>query len=567
MTSPSSRLDPLRAGASEHQNHYLDELAAGRISRREFVRKGAAIGMSSALLSAALVACGGANSSRSSSASGSASASSSGAAPAKPGGTLRLACQAPTAEINPITIADLGGSTMLTQTGEFLLFDDSMARQLRPMLATSFSHDGDGSVWTFKLRPDVKFHNGQTMSADDVVYSIRRQADPKNAANALSTFDGVLKPEGVVKVDAHTVAFHLEGPNGNFPYIVSSDNYNLVIVPQGTDFAKWQTTFIGTGPFKLGSYTQNVGAQFVANPDYWGGAPRLAGASFHFYAGQPAEILALQGGQVDVVCQFSAQGAQALLNNSAYQIIKVPSAGHSEISMRNDVAPFTDPRVRQAIALCLDRPAMVQALIAGNGHVGNDNPFAPKFASTDTSVPQRTQDVAKAKALMAAAGHSGGFETTLTTGQQQETPQLAQVIAQAVSQIGVKMHLKVETLSAYYGKATYGNSDWLDAVVSLVQYGDRGVPNVYLQAPLESGGPWNAARFKNKTYDKLVAQYVSTVDLQTQRTVAGRIETLLLAQTPLMIPYFTDLLAARTQHVHGVEINGFAIFLDKTYIS
>ena len=155
---------------------------------------------------------------------------------------------------------------MLAQTGDFLIFDDCMTRQLQPMLATSWSHNGDGSVWTFTLRPGVRFQNGQMMSADDVVYTFQQQADPKNASNALSTFTGVLNPDGVVKVDDLTVAFHLEGPNGNFPYIISSDNYNLVIVPKGTDFAKWQQTFIGTGPFKLQSYKQNESAEFAANP-------------------------------------------------------------------------------------------------------------------------------------------------------------------------------------------------------------------------------------------------------------------------------------------------------------
>src|SRR5579884_3897133 len=184
MPTPSSKLDAVRAGRSELENHYLDELSAGRISRRDFVRKGALMGMSSALIGAALSACGGANSSHS-------TAAASSAAPApKKGGTLRVASQTPTAAINPITIADLGGSTILAQTGDFLVFDDALNRQLRPMLATSWSHNGDGSAWTFKLRQGVKFHNGQTMSADDVVYTFREQADPKNASNALSTFEG-----------------------------------------------------------------------------------------------------------------------------------------------------------------------------------------------------------------------------------------------------------------------------------------------------------------------------------------------------------------------------------------
>ena len=563
MAENERRLDAIRADRSELENHYIDELVSGSISRRQFVRRGAVIGMSTSLMGVILAACGNANSPSSSSSS---SAAASGT-PTK-GGSLRLATQAPTAAINPLTISDAGGLCMLAQTGEFLAFDDNQALALKPMLATSWTPKKNGTIWTFKLRSGVKFHDGSPLTADDVVYTIQQLADPKNASNALSTFAGVLKPAGVVKVDSGTVEFHLEAANGNFPYLVSSDNYNAVIVPKGTDFAKWQSTFIGTGPFKLRSYTQNVSAEFVANPDYWGGAPHLDSTTFNFYASQQPQILALQGGQVDGIVQFVVQGAQSLLNNSQFNIIKLKSANHRELSMRNDQAPFTDPRVRQAIALSLDRPGMVKALLDSYGDLGNDSPFAPKFPSTDTSVPQRALDIAKAKALLSAAGHPSGFSTTLTTEEYQEIPQLAQVIAEASTKIGVNIKLKVENQTNYYGKATYGNSDWLDATMSLVDYGDRGVPNVFLEAPLSSGGPWNAAHFKNPTYDSLVKQYVASVDLQTQKQLAGKIETLLLAQTPLVIPYFINALTATASNVHGVVPTAIsAIYLKDAYKS
>jgi peptide/nickel transport system substrate-binding protein len=561
MAVDPRRLDDIRGRRGELENHYIDELLAGRISRRDFVRKGAVIGMSTGLMGAILAACGNANKTGGSASS---SATSSGA-PTK-GGTLKLASVTPAGAINPITISDAGGLCLLAQTGEFLAFDNNMALALQPMLATSWTPSKGGAVWTFKLRQGVKFHDGSPFTADDVVYTIQQLADPKNASNALSTFAGVLKPEGVVKVDASTVAFHLEAANGNFPYLVSSDNYNAIIVPKGTDFAKWGKTMIGTGPFKLQTYQQNVSATFVANPSYYGGAPHLDSTTFTFYASQPPQILALQGGQADVVVQFVVQGAQALLNNPSYQIIKLKSANHRELSMRNDQAPFTDARVRQAIALSLDRPGMVQALLAGDGVIGNDSPFSPKFPSTDTSVPQRTQNISKAKQLLSAAGHPNGFSTSLTTEQYEEIPALAQVIAEAASKIGVTIKLKVETQTNYYGKASYGNSDWLDATMSLVDYGDRGVPNVFLEAPLSSGGPWNAAHFKNKQYDSLVKQYVAAVDLQTQKSLAGKIETLLLNETPLVIPYFIDGLTATTSSVHGVNPTSIAaIYLKDAY--
>ena len=115
--------------------------------------------------------------------------------------------------------------------------------------------------------------------------------------------------------------------------------------------------------------------------------------------------------------------------------------------MRCDTAPFTDPRVRQAIALTLNRPAMVAALFQGYADVGNDSPFAPVFASTNTSVPQRVQDISKAKALLAAAGHPGGFTTQLITQQFLELPQYAQIVAQAAVSIGVTIQLRVESSS------------------------------------------------------------------------------------------------------------------------
>jgi peptide/nickel transport system substrate-binding protein len=568
MTPNHRRLDRHRASQGEIANHTIDELLAGRISRREFVRRGSVLGLSATAMGAILAACGNANSPSSSSSSNTGAAGASSGSSGKAGGTLKLAQQTPAASINPLTIADAGGLNLLAQTGEYLVFDSNATLKLEPMLATSWSANQDGSVWTFHLRSGVKFHTGQTMTADDVVWTLQQLSDTKNASNALSNFAGVLTPSGVRKVNAHTVAFHLEAPNGNFPYLVSSDNYNAIIVPKGTDYGKWQSTFVGTGPFKLKSYTQNVGASFVPNPDYWGTKPLLSATEFSFYQSQQPQILALQGGQVDVIVGIVATGAQALLNSSEYSIISRKSAGHREISMRTDLAPFNDARVRRALALTLDRPVMVKGLLYGRGSVGNDSPFGPRFPSTDTSVPQRVQDIAQAKQLLAAAGHPSGFKAVYTSETILEMPALAQVIQADARRAGIDLTLKIENQSAYYGKSTFGNSDWLDAEVSGVDYGDRGAPNIYLEAPLTSKGVWNAARFKDPAYDQLVQQYVASVDLQTQRAVAGKIERLLLEQTPLLIPYFLDSLTPTKPNVQGANPTSIgAIYLGKASVS
>jgi len=543
------RLGQLREGQGEIANHIIDEFAAGRLSRRDFIRRGTVVGISVPLLGSILAACG--SSGTSSSPSG-----GSTAAAGAPGAVIKAGIVTPTGAINPVTVADQGGLDMLGQTGEYLCLS-TQTLTLKPVLATSWTPNSKADVWTFKIRQNVKFHNGQALTADDVVYTYQLHTNPKGEANALSAFGGVLAPAGVKKVDDLTVEFHLSAPNGNFPYLTSSDNYNMIILPKGYNPAKWESTFIGTGPFKLGSYTPKSGATFTRNESYWGKKALPSSTVFTFYDTQNPSILALTGGTIDVVGQFAVAGAQELLTGS-YNIIKLKSSAHRQLSMRNDKAPFTDARVRQAIALTLDRPAIVKALFQGFADVGNDSPFAPVYPSTNTSVAQRTQDIAKAKSLLAAAGHGSGFSTQLVTENFVEIPQYAQIVAQSAKEIGVTIGLKVETSTQYYGKATFGNSDWLDATMSLVDYGHRGVPNVFLTSPLETynaktgTGTWNAAHFANAQYDKLVAQYIAASDLGTQKTLAGQIETLLLAQTPIIFGYFYNYLTATTKGVTGV---------------
>jgi peptide/nickel transport system substrate-binding protein len=544
------RLSRLREGRGEIANHVIDEHTAGRLSRRDFLVRGTVAGISLPVLGAILSACGNSNTT--------APETVSAGAAGQAGATIRVGIEAPTAAINPVTVADLGGQDMLAQTGEYLcLSNQQMA--LQPVLATSWSSNSTADMWTFKIRQGVKFHDGTPLTADDVVYTYQLQTNPKNASNALSAFGGVLSPSGVQKVDQYTVAFHLEAPNGNFPYLTSSDNYNMIIIPDGYDPAKWQSTFTGTGPFVMKSYTPGVGASFVRNESYWGPKALPAATEFSFYGSQAPQILAFTSGALDVVGYFTVTGGEQLLAPGApYNIIRLTSSAHQELSMRCDQAPFTDPRVRQAIALTLNRPDIVTALFKDYADIGNDSPFARVFPSTNTTVPQRVQNIPKAKALMSAAGHSAGFSTQLVTEQLLEIPEYAQIVVQAARAIGVTIKLTVESPTAYYGKAAFGSSDWLDATMSLVGYGHRSVPNVYLSAPLQTTnaklgtGSWNAAHFNDSEYDRLSRQYIAALDLSTQRTIAGQIETLLLNETPIIYAYFYNHLSASAKNVHGV---------------
>jgi len=544
MDSESQRrLDRIRVRRTELENNVIDELLAGRISRREFVRAGSVIGISLPVLGAILAAC-----------SSGTSTTSSSSGTVKKGGRLNIGHQTPSGPMDPILTADLGRLTILGLAGEYLAFSDKNLK-LRPVLAESWSPNADGSTWTFKIRQGVKFNDGTPMTVDDVVATFNRLADSSiKGNNALSNFSGTLSKGNVTKVDSSTVKFQLDGPNGNFPYLVSSDNYNAIILPASYS-GNWDKTFIGTGPWKMKSYSVNDSVSFDRSPNYWdsGNVPPLDGIDIKFYADEQAAILAFQAGSLNVLSFFSVRTGQALLTDPNTTVLDIPTASHRQVHMRTDQPPFDSNLVRQALAIAIDRQTIITGLWNGKAQIANDHPIFKMYPSSDTSVAQRSVDLTKAKALMAQAGKSAGFNVTLYTEKVGEIPDLAALVQAAGKQIGINIELSVTDSGTYYDKY------WLTSPLGITDYGHRGVPNTYLKAPLLGDpklGTWNAAHFNNPTYDGLFQQYVKAIDLSSQRAVTGKIEQLLLDQTPLIIPYNYDALTAMKKNITGIETTG-----------
>jgi peptide/nickel transport system substrate-binding protein len=547
MDANPDRVDRIRRTRSEVENHVIDELFAGRITRRDFVRRMTVLGMS-ASLAGFLAACSSDNGGGGTSPSATGTSGATGAV--TPGGTLKTGIIAPATALDPLAVDDEGGLAVLGQSGEYLAWSNDQL-QLEPRIAESWTPNGDGSVWTFAIRQGVTFQDGTPLTAADVVATMELHADPKNKSNALSAFTGVLSPGGAKAIDDKTVEFTLDAANGNFPYLVSSDNYNVIILPK-TFSGGWDKTFIGTGPWKMQTYTPDVGVTYGKNPDYWDQTrqPNADTNQITFYKEDQAKVLGIQGGEVNILSQFSAVSGQGLLNDPNIDVISVRASQHRQVHMRCDQDPFKDKRTRQAVALLLDRPSIIQGLLDGKADLGNDSPFAPVFPSTDTSVPQRALDAEQAKQLLSDAGQAAGFDVTLYTWDNYEIPDLAQVIQQALKPVGINVKLSVTDAGTYYSKY------WLDSPLGITDYGHRGVPNVFLTAPLTSSGTWNAAHFADPAYDKAVADYVATLDVGSQKTAAKKIEELLLDETPLVIPYFYFHLSAVQKGYGGVQVTG-----------
>jgi peptide/nickel transport system substrate-binding protein len=545
------QVDAVRAQRSELENHIIDEYRAGYIGRREFIRRGTVIGMSLPLVGFLASACGDDDDDGQGQTTGTEVDTSD----IQKGGVLKTGILAPASDLDPIVVNNEGALAILGQSGEYLVFSDSTLKAV-PRLAESWKPNRDGSQWEFKIRQGVKYHDGKPMTAEDVAATFNLHADPDSGSNALSAFTGVLSPGGAQALDQSTVMFELDAPNGNFPYSTSSDNYNLIILPKGFDTKTWPKTFLGTGPWKLEKYTPNVGVTYTKNPDYWDKArqPLGAGSEIKFYEKEEAGILGVQGGEVDVLAHFSPVGGEPLLTDPNIQVIELRSSVHRQLHMRTDKEPFNDKRVRQAVALLIDRENLIEGLLEGKSDPGNDSPFAPVYPSTDKSVAQRKQDVEKAKQLLSDAG-KGNFSVELRTWNGFEIPPYSELIQSDLKEAGITVTLDITDAGTYYGDAVYGKSPWLDSTFGITEYGHRGVPNVFLGAPLKSDGTWNSAHFKNKEYDKLVNEYVAALDLQSQRAAAKQLQELLLDEVPIVFAYFYFYLTAANPNVAGVQVS------------
>ncbi len=550
-----SRYDRVRRSTTPLQLDVVESFVRGRLSRREFIKRGTVVGLSMASISAILIACDtppAGSAPPAASASPGASASGPAGSPGVTGGTIRVAVQRPAATLDPIAMQDLAAYGLTSQCFEFLATLDPATSDIGPGLATEWTPNEDNSAWTFKLRTGVKWQNGGDFTAADVVATMDRLAEAGNAG-----LKGVIEKGSTKAVDPATVEFTLLGANGNFPYLVSVFNAQSLITPvayaTGTTLDGMPD---GTGPWKLDSYDHSTGAKYSRNETWWGGQTPLDGVEFIFFDEPGPMVTAYQGAQLDAINQFDVNSGAGLFDDANFNALRAQTTNHRQIWMRCDTGQFTDKRVRQALALSLDREAMVQQLFRGQGQVANDHVIFSLYPYFDPSVPQRTRDVERAKQLLADAGVTG-LTATLHAGVLQEIPDLAVLIQSNAKEAGIELTPATESLDTFY------SAQWCPpapadppcsgaAELGIVDYGHRGSPDVFLNSAFKTAGAWNSSQYSSAEFDAAFTDFQKAVGIDAQKAASNRIETIMLEDTPAAIAYTYDFLSGYSKKFTGV---------------
>ena len=272
--------------------------------------------------------------------------------------------------------------------------------ELTGELAESWESSADARVWNFQLRKGVEFHNGKSMTADDVVASLAHHIKEDSTSRA----KGFLKPISAIKKDgAHGVRIELSEGNVDIPFLMS--DYHLPIIPAKDGSIDWQSG-VGTGGYILENFEPGVRTIMKRNPNYWkSGNAHFDRIEALVMRDEVARTSAIKSDGIDAMNQADLKTVKRLSRDPNLNIHETEGTLHFGYAMRCDVAPFDDINVRLALKYGVDRDEFLQKVLQGHGYVGNDHPIGKSQRFFNRDLPQRNFDADKAKFHLKKAGH------------------------------------------------------------------------------------------------------------------------------------------------------------------
>jgi peptide/nickel transport system substrate-binding protein len=426
---------------------------------------------------------------------------------------------------------------------------DGLAEELRAEKPTQY---------LIRLRSGIEFHNGKTVGADDLIYSLRRLTKAKLGLFGTAAFAAV-DPKRIRKLDNRTVRLFLKQPDATL--IDAFSQYFNGIVPEGysptSGRGKGPLRFIGTGAFKVKSFVPGRQSVHVRNENYWReGQPYFDEVHIIDFGEETARVNALLGGQIHAAGDVPFAQVNLIKRRKGLKIYEAPSAAWDPITMRVDQAPFKDVRVRQAFRLLANRPQMVAQGISGHGRIGNDifSPFDLCYAGDE--FPQRKYDPEQARSLLRRAGQDGLTIDLNTTAGDSGMVEVAQIFAQNAKAAGVTVNVKVLDSSTFYG------DQYLKWPFAVDFWGTR---NYLAQAALATlkTATYNETHFSNARYEKLYRQALGTVDLKKRCALIKEMQRIEYNTGGLIIPWFKNQVSAHSAKIGGLKIDRGTLDLNK----
>ncbi len=496
-------------------------VAEGKLSRRDFLGRAAALGVGAVAANSLL-------------------ADIARAQGPKKGGHLKMGL------VGGESTNSLDPAKWLTQVpqnfgstwGELLVIQSPEDGSPQPVLAESWEASADAAEWHFKVRRGVTFHNGKELDAEDVAQTLRRHSDEKTESAAL----GVLRDISEVAVDGDNVVIRLQRGNADLPLLLT--DYHLVIQPNGGyDQAD---AGIGTGPYRVEVNEPGVRHVSTRYDGYWrDDVGHVDSVEVIVMNDNTARTAALQSGQVHIINRVEPKTVELLQRVAGIAIESTPSKGHYVFIMHCNTAPFDNYDLRMALKLAIDREQMVQQILMGHASLGNDFPINQSYAMFPDGIEQRAYDPDQAKFHYQKSGHDGPILLRTSEVAFPGAVDAAQLFQQQAAAAGIQIEVQREPGDGYWTEV------WNKQPFCASYWGGRPTQDSMYSTAYISGADWNDTRFFNEKFDQLVLSARAELD-QAKRAELYREAALLVRdEGGLILPMFNDFLDARREEVKG----------------
>ncbi len=459
------------------------------------------------------------------------------------GGELTIAVVEDWQSLNPQGQAIASADANLKHFYEPLVEHDDTGKVV-PRLAESWKLIDD-TTWEFQLRKGIKFHDGTEFTADSVKYTVERLINPENKSPVLQFFTTI---DSVEVKDKYTALIKTKQPDAALTRVLTT--FMLMLPPSAAQAGFFEKP-VGTGPFKLVQYSRGDRLVLEANPDYWDqGLPKLQKLTFRFVPEESVRVAGLLAGDLQVVQRLPIDSLKLVESNPNLTVQKTISSEMHFLVMHNGKEPWTDARVRRALAHGIDRDKIVNDLLLGAGKP-LQGVLPPTNPMAVTDLPPYAHDPAKAKALLDEAGFKGmSGEIVMIKGLLPKQEEIGQLIAAQVAPLGFKLSIAPLEGNAARERRAAGNFDLFFTWTSDFLHD----PDPMLRFQMYGPSTRTTSRYSNPEVDKLIEAARSALDQAKRKELYAQAQRLIWEDSPLIFLYQPQLATGLSKRVQGYTL-------------
>lgn len=522
---------------SNELDYLSKRVAAGKMHRRAFMGRAAALGVSSAMATSLLTSAAHA------------------AGPVK-GGHMKIGMQGgeSTNSLDPATYASDVPVNYGRMWGDTLV-EVSENGEIQHRIAESIEASADAKTWHFKIREDVEFHNGKTVTPEDVVATLERHSDEDSKSGALGIVQGIES----MAVDGQNVVLTLGAANADLPYLMA--DYHLMIQPGGGKDAP--DAGIGTGPYRIVENqpgVRHVGEKFE---NYWDLANRahVDTAEIVVINDATARLAALQSGQVHAINRVEPKVVDLVKRVPGVTVQNVSGRGHYVFIAHVNTAPFDNRDLMLALKYAMNRQEMVDKILQGYGSVGNDFPINASYPLFSDDIEQRAYDPDKAAFHFKKSGHSGSVLLRTSDVAFPGAVDAAQLYQQSAKAAGIDIEVKREPGDGYWSEV------WNKQPFSTSYWGGRPVQDQMYSTAYLSTADWNDTKFFREDFDKIIIGARAELDNAKRKDMYREAAVMVRDEGGLILPMFNDFIDATGPDIEGWVADGNGGMMNDKFLS